>query len=176
MSNTFRYFAYGSNMLAKRMHMNNPSSVRRNIGYIEGYILDFGTMSKIWGGATATLVEKKNSIVWGAIWEVDNCHLATLDEQEGVAEKIYQPIMIDVKTPDDETVTCRSYKQTKILNYIVPKLMPLERRPSPLYLKTIIQGAIESNLPGTYIQYLETLVHNEYAGEYGINPSFVNAV
>lgn len=32
MSKTFLYFAYGSNMLAQRIHMNNPSAVRIGTG------------------------------------------------------------------------------------------------------------------------------------------------
>lgn len=30
MSGTFMYFAYGSNLSTKRIHMNNPSAVRKN--------------------------------------------------------------------------------------------------------------------------------------------------
>ena len=35
MSNTFLYFAYGSNLLSKRIHINNPSAVRCGIGKLE---------------------------------------------------------------------------------------------------------------------------------------------
>lgn len=32
---TFNYFAYGSNLLAKRIHIQNPSAVRKNIGELK---------------------------------------------------------------------------------------------------------------------------------------------
>lgn len=35
MSCTFLYFAYGSNLLAKRIHLNNPTAVMKDIGYIK---------------------------------------------------------------------------------------------------------------------------------------------
>lgn len=32
---TFMYFGYGSNLLAKRIHIQNPSAVRKNIGVLK---------------------------------------------------------------------------------------------------------------------------------------------
>lgn len=35
---TFMYFGYGSNLLSKRLHIQNPSAVRRNIGVLKVYL------------------------------------------------------------------------------------------------------------------------------------------
>lgn len=35
MSNKFLYFAYGSNMLTKRIHINNPTAVQKDIGFLK---------------------------------------------------------------------------------------------------------------------------------------------
>lgn len=35
MTKSFLYFAYGSNLLAQRIHINNPSAVRKEIGKLE---------------------------------------------------------------------------------------------------------------------------------------------
>lgn len=35
MSNKFLYFAYGSNMLMKRIHINNPTAIRKDIGFLK---------------------------------------------------------------------------------------------------------------------------------------------
>ncbi|TGZ44732.1 Gamma-glutamylcyclotransferase [Temnothorax longispinosus] len=35
MSNTFLYFAYGSNLFSKRIRLSNPTAVMKNIGYIK---------------------------------------------------------------------------------------------------------------------------------------------
>lgn len=81
--------------------------------------------------------------------------------QEGVSEKIYQPLNISVETPSGEIIQCRVYQLVEA----PPKLsenakIPYERLPSSTYLQTIIQGAIESNLPNEYISYLESMKHN----------------
>lgn len=35
MTKSILYFAYGSNLLAQRIHINNPSAVRKEIGKLE---------------------------------------------------------------------------------------------------------------------------------------------
>jgi hypothetical protein len=35
MTKSFLYFAYGSNLLARRLHINNPSAVRKEIGKLK---------------------------------------------------------------------------------------------------------------------------------------------
>lgn len=96
MSGTFLYFAYGSNLLADRIHINNPSAKRAGIGKIEvnkftlfniayrlvslqGYELDFITFSKRWRGNSATIVNRPGSHVWGALWEINNEDMVALD-------------------------------------------------------------------------------------------------
>jgi len=32
---SFMYFAYGSNLLAKRIHIKNPTAIRKNIGQLK---------------------------------------------------------------------------------------------------------------------------------------------
>lgn len=43
--------------------------------------------------------------------------------------------------------------------------LPESRKPSTVYLNTIIQGAAESNLPEDYQKYLKTIPHNGYNGK-----------
>jgi gamma-glutamylcyclotransferase len=40
MGSTFLYFAYGSNLLTKRIHINNPSAVRVGIGKLMVHLPD----------------------------------------------------------------------------------------------------------------------------------------
>ncbi|KAK2577541.1 hypothetical protein KPH14_003625 [Odynerus spinipes] len=166
MSNTFLYFAYGSNLLMKRIHFNNPTAVRKDIGCLKNYRLDFITFTKRWGGAAATIVPTENFCVWGAIWELDKCNLSTLDCQEGVTDSIYFPLIVNVETLSGAILECRVYQQCSTpKEYIKPMLLPKERRPSPLYLETVIKGAQESKLPNSYINFLKTIPHNGYKGE-----------
>ena len=41
-SNTFYYFAFGSNLLTERIHIKNPSAVMKSVGKVERYTLAFG--------------------------------------------------------------------------------------------------------------------------------------
>lgn len=169
MSRTFMYFAYGSNLLQKRIHINNPSAKRAGIGKLYNYKLDFTRYSTRWKGASATIVPNKESIVWGAIWEINLEHMATLDEQEGVNNKVYFPLMIDVELPDGTYQNCRVYQQHEKPEPDVDlDKLPHERQPSAVYLKTIIMGAQESNLPQHYQDFLSKIPHNGYDGDVDI--------
>ncbi|KOC68610.1 Gamma-glutamylcyclotransferase [Habropoda laboriosa] len=169
MNDKFLYFAYGSNMLAKRIHINNPTAVRRDVGFLKNFRLDFLTHSKRWGGCSATIVPTENYAVWGAIWELHGCNRSTLDKQEGVADKLYFPLLVDVETSTGKLLRCRVYQQCNKPNeHLKLCTLPKHRRPSPLYLETILKGAKESQLPHDYIKFLETIPHNKYQGEYDI--------
>ena len=45
-SGKFLYFAFGSNLLAERIHIMNPSAVFKSVGKVKGYKLDFGYFSQ----------------------------------------------------------------------------------------------------------------------------------
>ncbi|CAD1480721.1 unnamed protein product, partial [Heterotrigona itama] len=109
-------------------------------------------------------------VVWGAVWKLNECNICTLDNQEGVADKLYFSLMVDIETPTGEILKCRMYQQCNNPNeHIKSCLLPKHRRPLPLYLETILNGAYESNqLPCDYIKVLEKIPHNEYTGEYNI--------
>ena len=72
--------------------------------------------------------------------------------QEGVSKGIYQPIEVEVTTPDGEKHKCRAY-QLLINN-------AQDKRPSPQYLDVIIRGAKQNGLPQEYLEELENIEHN----------------
>ncbi|XP_018575000.1 gamma-glutamylcyclotransferase-like isoform X2 [Anoplophora glabripennis] len=165
----FLYFAYGSNLLEQRIHINNPTAVRHGIGKLQDYQLDFVTYSKIWKGASATIVPKKDSHVWGALWEIDMVDMEHLDNQEGVSHKIYFPLTVEVETPIGKKLNCRVYIQTAKVPDVVPlEDLPPERKPSAVYINTMLKGAKESGLPGEYQEFLGRVAHNGYNGEIDI--------
>lgn len=163
MANTFKYFAYGSNLLANRIHVNNPTAVRKGIGKLENYHLDFISFVKYWNGAIATIVPAPGEIVWGAIWEISLTDLPRLDKQEGRA---YIALDVEVILPDGNKTKCRTYQHTTLPEKRVDlKFLPENRRPSWIYLKTIIKGAEESGLPQDYQSFLKNISHNGYAND-----------
>ena len=80
----FLYFAFGSNLLTERIHINNPSAVFKSIAKLSNHKLDFTYFSQRWKGAAATIVPDAGAEVWGVLWELDMKHLETLDKQESV--------------------------------------------------------------------------------------------
>lgn len=164
-SKKFLYFAYGSNLLSHRIHINNPSAERAGIGYLKDYQISFVTYSKRWKGASATIVPKESKVVWGALWQVDRADLEHLDRQEGVHENIYRALEIDVFLPSGEKVNARTYQQTANPPD-VDDLSELSQdcRPSVAYWKTILKGAEETDLPKEYLEFLNKIPHNDYHG------------
>lgn len=85
---------------------------------------------------------------------------------------VYEVIKVSVQTPEGTSVESRSY-QLCDLPPPVPEgeKFPDERRPSKIYLRTIIDGAIESKLPAEYITYLRSFPDNGYEGEINLHDS-----
>ncbi|NP_001155144.1 gamma-glutamyl cyclotransferase-like venom protein isoform 1 precursor [Nasonia vitripennis] len=166
MSRTFFYFAYGSNLLSQRIHIKNPTAVQRYIGKLKEHRLDFIHYSKNWRGSVSTIVPDVKSEVWGVIWEINLEDLAHLDDQEGVHENIYFPKNVSIRTPEGETIECRTYQECVLPEkYVPPSELPPERQPSFVYLNTIIRGAKEFHIPEEYIRFIESFKHNGYTGE-----------
>ncbi|XP_049762234.1 gamma-glutamylcyclotransferase-like isoform X1 [Schistocerca cancellata] len=162
----FLYFAYGSNLLAKRIHINNPTAVRISKAKLADYRLDFGYWSRRWKGAAATVVPDQGKHVWGAVWQMDKSDMDNLDRQEGVSSDIYFPFEVEVEKPDGKKLLCRCYQLCNTPTELKPgQPIPEDRLPSELYLSVIIQGARETGLPNEYIEQLEKISHNSYKGD-----------
>ncbi|KAI8041128.1 hypothetical protein M5D96_005380, partial [Drosophila gunungcola] len=134
----FLYFGFGSNMLAKRIHIQNPTAVRVGPALLADYRLDFGFESARWDGAVATIVPTPGDHV-----------------QEGVHEGIYDPLTVYVKLRDDSKQTpARAYlltKQPETNLYDLSKdSVPESRQPSKTYLQCLVKGAVESSVPEDY--------------------------
>ncbi|XP_059621994.1 gamma-glutamylcyclotransferase-like isoform X1 [Phlebotomus argentipes] len=165
--NKFLYFAYGSNLLAKRIHIKNPTAVRKDIGKLKNHRLDFFYYATRWGGAPSTVVPAPGENVWGAIWEIDMENLDSLDKQEGVHRGVYQPLSLPIETPRGETLICRVYQLVNNPDdYPVKNGVRIEeRKPSYSYIQVLINGAIESGLPEYYVEFLKSVEHNGNLGK-----------
>ncbi|KAG6450523.1 hypothetical protein O3G_MSEX006613 [Manduca sexta] len=161
---TFLYFAYGSNLLAKRLHINNPSAVFYSTAKLKDFRLDFNIDDDVWNGAVATIVEDPGEIVWGDLWSLHNSDLKHLDNQE-MAEGWYFAKNVTVTTSNGTDILARTYELVDNPAKLPEgEIIPPGRRPSITYLKVIIAGAIESNLPPEYIEYLKNIPTNGKIG------------
>ncbi|XP_005184303.1 gamma-glutamylcyclotransferase-like isoform X2 [Musca domestica] len=170
MAAKFYYFGFGSNMLSKRLHLQNPTAVRIGPGKLENFRLDFNLFTDRWYGACATIVANKGEHVWGAIWELDESDKEHLDNQEGVHQGIYTPITVSVYCPPlDTMVECRAYQLVEQpdtnLHSLSTNEIPQDRLASSTYLKSLVKGAIESEIPFEYVDWLMHIPHNGNTAE-----------
>ncbi|XP_019726569.1 gamma-glutamylcyclotransferase-like isoform X2 [Hippocampus comes] len=111
---TFVYFAFGSNMLKERLHLENPSATYLDTGRLKDYQLDFGVWGRgaenSWHGGVATIRESPGSEVWGVVWTLDRDHQDTLDKQEGIHVGIYSPLEVRVESSNHGEMLCRTYQ------------------------------------------------------------------
>jgi len=82
---TFLYFAYGSNMLTRRLAVRTPSAVAVGTAYVEGYRLTFDKVSTDGSGkcdieATGNAADR----VWGVLFRIATAEAADLDDAEGL--------------------------------------------------------------------------------------------
>src|ERR1700729_1676626 len=130
------YFAYGSNLCARQMALRCPdaSNPRRAV------LADHDWLINQRGVAT---VEPFDGVeVHGAVWQLTDHDLATLDSAEGVPSR-YRRDQRTVHTddgPSDAWV------------YIDHRVHPGPPRPG--YLERIIDGAVHHELPNRWIEFL----------------------
>ena len=143
----FYYFAYGSNMLEKRLKARCPSAVFVGSAYVCGYILQFSKRSKDCSGK-ATIVESKGSHekLYGALFEIDKGELDNLDKAEGPGYE-RQDDFIVVKTDNDQEIEVTTY-------FAKPGATGEHLRPYNWYKQLVLWGAIEAKLPGHYLARL----------------------
>ncbi|XP_055934197.1 gamma-glutamylcyclotransferase-like [Argiope bruennichi] len=149
---SFLYFAYGSNMLKQRMHINCPSALFKCIGELKNFKLSSTDFAHSWKGAVATILECKNDSVWGVVWEISKEHEEKLDLQE----KDYQPLILPIETELFGKLNCKVYQRL-----VHKEEMDLV---SCIYKAVCIQGAKEHGLPLEYIKKLEAIQDNNYKG------------
>ena len=141
------YFAYGSNLLSTRMHVNNKDAIKLSLGRLKDWKFVFsGYSPEFWMGATANIIPSPCDEVIGVIWSVSS--FEPLDRQEVHYESINVQVE-DLKT--GEIKTCRTYIQSKS-HYETTGKTP--DKPSKAYKNVILAGARESSLPNEYYNKL----------------------
>ncbi len=114
--------------------------------FLENYELIFDGESKIRGGATANIVENKNTKVWGAVFEISTESLQVLDAYEGTP-KYYQRKSLFVQDTGQKLHEVWVYSRTGQRVGV----------PRQSYLNDLIEGALYCRLPADYISKLKTL-------------------
>ena len=124
------YFAYGSNLNHKQMLQRCPGSKPRYKATLSNYKLIFAGWSRDWYGGTASIKPFAGSKVTGAIYEIPEKDLRSLDKYEGYPA-VYDRMNVMVITEDDDPVKAITY---------IKREQSEEKQPSKEYLAVIRQG------------------------------------
>lgn len=150
---TFHYFAYGSNMLTRRLTSPEraPSAVSIGTGYVAGRRLTFDKLSRDGSGkCDAEETGNETERVYGVIFEISCSDKRALDGAEGRGGG-YERKTVEVIA-----------KQTTILaqTYIATRK---ERglRPYHWYKALVVSGAVEHDLPNSYVEWLRVFESEE---------------
>ncbi len=145
---TFLYFAYGSNMLTRRLTARTPSAVAVGTAYVEGYRLTFDKVSTDASGkcdieATGNAADR----VWGVLFRIATAEAADLDDAEGLGHG-YRKGQVEAAAASTRTAATAYFATDKD-----PKRIPYH-----WYKPFVLQGAVEHELPEDYIQLIRFVV------------------
>lgn len=146
MADTFLYFAYGSNMLTRRLRKRTPSAVVIGTGFVEGHRLTFDKVST--DGSGKCNIESTNDRadrVYGVLFSIEMSEARDLDEAEGLG-RVYQKSEVRVVSPTG-ALTAVAY----IADNTNPLLLPYD-----WYKDFVVRGAVEHKLPAVYVRRLQT--------------------
>ncbi len=139
-----KYFAYASNMSSEELGAWCPGAEFIAVAKLPEHRLDFTRYSEKRQGGVADVVPSGGSEVWGALYELPDEELPTLDRKES-APTAYRHEYVDVVTQSGERV--------RAMTYMVIDKVPTEA-PSRDYMDLILRGARERGLPSDYVSAL----------------------
>jgi len=134
------YFAYGSNMKTDRMTRRVPSAKPLGYAKLMDKKLVFNKISSDGSGKT-NIVDAKNGVVLGVLFEIDEEEIVKLDD----IEKGYEKQDITVLGNDDKPLRAFTYVSTQTKDGL---------KPYDWYLNFLIEGADENELPKGYVDSL----------------------
>lgn len=152
MDDRFLYFAYGSNMLPRRLRdaRRAPSAVAEGIGYVTGYRLTFDKVStgrrQSSGKCDMEATGDASDRVYGVLFSISKTDEKSLDREEGL-DRGYRKNTIDV-------VTGTGTKQAVV--YIATQTDPTSC-PYHWYKEFVVRGAEEHGVPDDYIERIRAV-------------------
>lgn len=143
---TFLYFAYGSNMVSRRLRARTPSAAAKGAGYLSGRRLTFDKVSTDGSGkCDVEPTSHPTDRVYGVVFEIACGEKSALDAAEGLG-KGYREERVTVIT---------SSGNLEAIAYAATEKEPA-LRPFHWYKALVVAGAAEHALPGPYVEWLRT--------------------
>ncbi|MDJ0269980.1 MAG: gamma-glutamylcyclotransferase [Aigarchaeota archaeon] len=123
------YFAYGANLDREMLRRIIGGWSSEKKAWLRGFSIKFDAYSTSWRGGVADIVEDPDGIVYGAVYQLEEEQLKTLDRYEGVPTMHARRIVV-VETEEG---------QLEAVTYVVSN--PRGRvAPSQQYLSSMIRG------------------------------------
>lgn len=146
--NKILYFAYGSNMLSRRLRARSrtPSATTVGIGFVAGRRLTFDKVSTDGSGkCDAELTSTPTDKVYGVLYEIDPAEKPSLDRVEGLgAGYREEPVTVVTGSGTRDAIT-----------YVATAKEPA-LRPYDWYKALVVAGAVEHELAAAYVEWLRT--------------------
>ena len=145
-----KYFAYGSNMLTRRLTdpSRAPSAVARGVATISGFAVRFHKVGAD-GSGKCTLVEsdEESAVAYGVLYELADSDGDRLDRVEGVDTGGYSRCSVQLRFLDG--------RNTDAVTYVAgDRHIDTARVPFDWYRELVVAGAVEHGLPASYIDEL----------------------
>ncbi len=140
------YFAYGSNMLSRRLAERCPSASRIETAHVRGYRLSFDKRSWKDGSAKCRMeqIDSPEDLVWGVLYGIEERDLSGLDTAEGRGRG-YEIDTVSDEIGDGRTVSAFTYLADP--GFLSPALVPFD-----WYVDLVVAGARENGLPREYVR------------------------
>jgi hypothetical protein len=142
------YFAFGSNMARTTLEERGVRARRIGPGVASDYRLAFTLPSQRWTGHAADLLAELGQRTWGVLWELADPD--ALDPFERRYDRIPIAIIRSGNGSGSE-LPVEAFTYTVKVEHRAAS----EDLPAPAYLDRMLDGARETGLPPSYIQFLE---------------------
>lgn len=149
------YFAYGSNMCTRRLRQRVPSARPLCSARLAGHQLCFHKRSTADGSGKgdAQATNRAEDIVWGIVFKIKADEAGRLDEAEGLG-KGYEKKTVSVVDTTGQPHDCYMYVASDTHKNS-------DLRPYSWYLRFVLEGARQHNLPSYYITMIEAVEATE---------------
>lgn len=148
------YFAYCTLLDRDEMGRFCPTATSGETGTVSGWRVTFAAHNLGGSNGGCHLVEAAGHTIHGLLYELDDATLAQLDSISGVGQGMYQQIPVQVTTTSGESVSA--------ITYLIPN-PDGDFQPSADYVRPILKGAADCNLPADYQAELNGLVERSVA-------------
>lgn len=143
------YFAYGTLLELASMQKYCPSAQSLGIYRLKNYRLDFKMCSPDPTIGGCTLIQEPGNIMYGVLYKMPKNERRELDKVSGLDQGLWAQLDITLVDENDQTIPANTY--------IIPNPSG-PQSPSTEYVRPIIAGAAEIQLPQGYIDQLTRII------------------